>query len=515
MKHVHMPAHRGLRSLLIVILVGCSAAWMARSHGPNSANRTRLEVGYPSGTWWQRDISSVLHCIDHILITHTKSETSASDLRVPSDAIVSRTVEEAQALASKLALQLARDPSEFRQLAEKYSDDPLSAKREGRLGIVRNSNLPKSLVDAIGHLDYEQISRPVPTTLGFHILRKRRVPPAEIVQGSELVILYEGLSLFPRPGRTVSRSREEARDLAQELFAQLRAAPNKFDQFVEQYSDAPSAVQKGDIGEWSTHDCCDSVALDILANLNVGELSPILDDPSLGFRILRRDHRQRQELAATPILVGYHRPDRPDASLAEPRSREESRALADEILREALLSPDSFDRLRDANCDFGMCRRKPRAYKEGRSPWSGLDDELLRVDIGAIVPRAVETPMGYVIAKREDPVSYRRHWPPAPTELPSPPRLTWDTATVGHLGLFLSQALEHVVKNVRLTHDEATTLKASLKTLMSELSTAQTPDQRRAMLDKRATEVRQFLGKERWDQTCSIMKALDGTLQGP
>jgi parvulin-like peptidyl-prolyl isomerase len=91
---------------------------------------------------------------------------------------VTRTKEQAQALASQLSQQLNADPSKFNALVTANSDDAQSKTAGGSLGVWFLGNGNTTIDPAVKQLKPNQIvSAPIETPFGFHILRREPLPP--------------------------------------------------------------------------------------------------------------------------------------------------------------------------------------------------------------------------------------------------------------------------------------------------------------------------------------------------
>lgn len=100
-------------------------------------------------------------------------------LSVPSDA-TDQTWKDTRAKADDLIKQL-KGGADFAALAKKYSDDPGSAKKGGELGWVDAGTMVKPFDKALFDLKKGEISKPVRTRYGIHIIqledvRKPKVP---------------------------------------------------------------------------------------------------------------------------------------------------------------------------------------------------------------------------------------------------------------------------------------------------------------------------------------------------
>ena len=65
----------------------------------------------------------------------------------------------------------ARGGADFSVLAETHSDDAGSARRGGDLGVIQPGTMPASFEEAAGSLLDGQISDPIRTRYGFHVIQ--------------------------------------------------------------------------------------------------------------------------------------------------------------------------------------------------------------------------------------------------------------------------------------------------------------------------------------------------------
>ncbi len=78
---------------------------------------------------------------------------------------------EAQEIADKVKQELNADPSAFDTLVVKYSEDPSAATNHGKFKAVKKGDMVKSFEDAAFALAEGEISQPVKTSYGYHIIR--------------------------------------------------------------------------------------------------------------------------------------------------------------------------------------------------------------------------------------------------------------------------------------------------------------------------------------------------------
>src|SRR5205085_1255952 len=103
----------------------------------------------------------------HILITVDKSAPDAEK-------------QKARALAESLSAELRKNPAKFAELAKKHSQDPGSAAKGGELGAFPRGVMVKAFDDAVFSMKPEEVSAPVETEYGYHVLRVTGITPGEV-----------------------------------------------------------------------------------------------------------------------------------------------------------------------------------------------------------------------------------------------------------------------------------------------------------------------------------------------
>ena len=120
---------------------------------------------------------------------------------------------------------LLRDDADFGQLARRFSQDPGSRDRGGDLGWVRRGNFVPEFESVAFGMRPGQISTPVLTVFGYHIIEVQRTQPAE-VQARHIL-------LQPRLGPDDdARARSSA-----EVVAQALLDGESFDSLARRYHD--------------------------------------------------------------------------------------------------------------------------------------------------------------------------------------------------------------------------------------------------------------------------------------
>ena len=98
-----------------------------------------------------------------------------------------RTPEEALALATKLKAELDAEPSRFGAMVLEYSDDPGKGSNSGQYRNMKKGQMVKPFEDAsFAMKEIGQISDPVETEYGYHIIRLDGVNGGDVPQYAEV-----------------------------------------------------------------------------------------------------------------------------------------------------------------------------------------------------------------------------------------------------------------------------------------------------------------------------------------
>jgi peptidyl-prolyl cis-trans isomerase D len=114
-------------------------------------------------------------------------EKQASLLSVAEQRRASHILVQTKEEAEKLVAELRKAPQRFADLAKKHSQDPGSAENGGDLGMnARGALAAKSLEDAIFSLQPGEISIPVQSDFGFHVVRLTAVQAGKAASFDDL-----------------------------------------------------------------------------------------------------------------------------------------------------------------------------------------------------------------------------------------------------------------------------------------------------------------------------------------
>jgi len=94
---------------------------------------------------------------------------------------------QARAKADEIYQQLVKNPSEFAELAKKYSQDPGSAANGGDLGFISRGATVKPFEDAVFQMTVGEIAGPVETQFGYHIIKLVAIKPTPFEQAKNQI----------------------------------------------------------------------------------------------------------------------------------------------------------------------------------------------------------------------------------------------------------------------------------------------------------------------------------------
>jgi peptidyl-prolyl cis-trans isomerase NIMA-interacting 1 len=421
-------------SATAALVIGASAGLAACSNKPSApavagsgvasaspSARAAERSPYPRGRWrlaTPDDLSRTVVWVSHLLIRHQSSLIEApfgapgwEPMPVPP----ARTAEQARQIAAGLRARALERPTEFAELARRNSEDVVTSTRGGSLGAVSADffYLYPEILDALAVLRVGEVSHPIETPYGFHLIQRRPTPPAQQLSAKRIVIGYDKatwLANLARAGRTPKRSRSQALELARSVAARARSDIGGFDALVQEFSEHEDFSRNGRIGVWSVHDGRGlEREREELAKLRVGDVTEPIDS-HLGFQVLlRTEPAPAREFAMTAIRLRYAASAKTD----EPRSRKLVQQTALSVARTLREHPQRFRDFQTEYCCDDVLR-----WSEGheRVP---LETTLSALPMGGIAAEPIDIDSAYLIIKRLSPEAAPSAPPPL-FELPAP-----------------------------------------------------------------------------------------------
>jgi len=206
-------------------------------------------------------------CATHIVVRYWGTIGAVIATRTSPTARVYATEALAKALEPNADLEAIG-----REFKKQYGDIDVM-----RTGPFSRGQMPKGFEDVVFSLRPGQVADQVAATpYGFHIIRRNPT-----VRCRHILLAYEGAS------RSIAtRTRDEARHLAEGLREQLLKPGANFVAFARRHSDAPDAVGGGDVGVFDRGMMIAAFEKAAFA-LQVGQISPLVET-RFGFHIIQR-----------------------------------------------------------------------------------------------------------------------------------------------------------------------------------------------------------------------------------
>lgn len=269
-------------------------AWEETAAAPEVSESAGELIPYPRAGWRlleEKALDDIVLWPAHILIRHADADDeipfSLYEWRT-SEPAPTRSRAQAIALARQVAARAAAHPGAFAALAAEYSDDSPTRALGGELGGLRASDLaPEAeVLDALAALHAGEVSRPVESPHGIHVLLRNAPPAPGVVAGRRIVIGHVDADWESQS--PPQRTRAEAYALARQLAERLRAGAEDFDAVARRSSDWHDVKGGTEVGAWSLRQpSALGRQLAVLQELEVGELAAPFEGP-LGIEILVR-----------------------------------------------------------------------------------------------------------------------------------------------------------------------------------------------------------------------------------
>ncbi len=149
--------------------------------------------------------------------------------------------------ALQLAEQAKKSPAGFADLARKNSEDPGSAPKGGELGYFGRGMMVGAFENAVFAMKVGEISAPVESDFGLHIIRLTSIKPAKLKSLSEVHAGIEAELRKQKAGRKFAESADLFSNLVYEQSDSLKPVAEKFKLTIQQSGwmirEAPSVPQ--------------------------------------------------------------------------------------------------------------------------------------------------------------------------------------------------------------------------------------------------------------------------------
>jgi parvulin-like peptidyl-prolyl isomerase len=198
---------------------------------------------------------------------------------------VTRSKAEAAERARMVATIAQMSGEAFPELVIKYGDRALLTDSPTPSLLERGSGIVDPAVEKRAFaLAANEVSGPIETQDGFVIVQRAAAPEEgpEHIGARHILVAYRGAQ---RADPSVSRSREEAREIAMRVAAEVRGGAD-FEQLWEQHSNEPGGQRGGDLGLFGRGQMVPAFEQAAFA-LAIGQISEVVETP-FGFHVIQR-----------------------------------------------------------------------------------------------------------------------------------------------------------------------------------------------------------------------------------
>lgn len=187
----------------------------------------------------------------------------------------------------KMALKVKSEienGSNINELAVQYSDDPSAKVNGGDLGYFSSLQMVQPFEDAAFTLQIGQVSDPVLTSFGYHIIQvKDRRPNPGQVRVSHILIRFDPLD---------ATQEENARRKISDIYAEIQKESTIWEEIVKTYSEDPATSDRGGLLPWfGVGSMISEFEMAAFSLTEVGEVSPPLKT-QYGYHILRLEDKK-------------------------------------------------------------------------------------------------------------------------------------------------------------------------------------------------------------------------------
>lgn len=170
------------------------------------------------------------------------------------------------------------------ELAVQYSDDPSAKVNKGDLGYFTGLQMVQPFEDAAYSLQVGQLSDPVLSNFGYHIIQvKDRQPNPGQVRVSHILVRFD-------PDNATQE--ENARRKISDIYAEIQKESTIWENIVKTYSEDPATSQRGGLLPWfGVGNMIPEFELAAFTLSEIGEVSPPLKT-QYGYHILRLEEKK-------------------------------------------------------------------------------------------------------------------------------------------------------------------------------------------------------------------------------
>ncbi len=170
------------------------------------------------------------------------------------------------------------------ELAVQYSDDPSAKANKGDLGYFTSLQMVQPFEDAAYSLQVGQLSDPVLSNFGYHILQVQdRQPNPGQVRVSHILVRFDSEN---------ATQEENARRKISDIYTEIQKESTVWEDIVKTFSEDPATNQRGGILPWfGVGNMIPEFEMAAFSLTEIGEVSPPLKT-QYGYHILRLEEKK-------------------------------------------------------------------------------------------------------------------------------------------------------------------------------------------------------------------------------
>ncbi len=305
---------------------------------------------------------------------------------------ITRTQREAQARARELYEKL-HSGADFEELAKEQSDCDTKM-RSGNLDYFPLAEVLPEVYKTALALGVDQISKPVQSPRGYHIVKRNNKEPGVKLAASLIIVLHE--ESVPNP-EGATRSRAEALAMAKSAITELKGGA-EFNDVVKKYSNHPNKDRGGSIGNFYADNSVPDFVTAVRA-LEIGKFTLEPMETPLGFHVIKRDELMESfPLSGSRILILHDKSKRKPRGFS--RSPEDALKIATQAI-ERLKNGADFAQVANEFTDHPI-RDNGGFLGEFLSDKVkiAITKSIISLKEGEFSPEPVNTEMGYQIFMR-------------------------------------------------------------------------------------------------------------------
>lgn len=187
----------------------------------------------------------------------------------------------------KMALKVKgeiENGGDINELAVQYSDDPSAKVNKGDLGYFTGLQMVQPFEDAAYTLQAGQVSDPVLTSFGYHIIKVQdRQPNPGQVRVSHILVRFDAKN---------PTAEENARRKIADIYTEIQKENTVWEDIVKTYSEDPATNQRGGLLPWfGVGSMIPEFEMGAFSLSEIGEVSPPLKT-QYGYHILRLEEKK-------------------------------------------------------------------------------------------------------------------------------------------------------------------------------------------------------------------------------